>query len=196
MAHEMAVGGDSVTRLVNFFLVDSTRPWFKDDKSDGRPDPLRAQLLLNPIDTTGVVSLKDLVNKVASKCQNGTKVGVLRIGAHGGAVRNADPRHRGFTIGRDGIWTGSISKYYADLAKLNNYLVPGVSHVILDSCTVGEDIYFLSTLSMIWNGVAVTGFEEKQSPQHLPWLEPKGEGPSVTCEYFLRNQCTMDIGRY
>lgn len=150
-----------MSNYIDFFLID-------DSDSD---DPTLSKERRWTIGDGSVSSVVDLVSTVATKCTaSSAKVGTLRISGHGD--------ERGGPIGRDWIDLTTLPQHVVNLMKLNRYFDIRRTEVIFDSCQTGTNIRLLSRLSVIWNGIKVSGFFDDQVPN---LLAPRDEGVKFTC---------------
>jgi hypothetical protein len=108
-----------------------------------------------------ISGVSGLVIAVRRACAGGKKLRQLRIMGHGSAAH--------VSIGAEQVWTSKLIDNQArktdmarELEKLQPFLDPDKSLVILDHCLCGQDARFLGVMSDLMGGVAVRGYEDYQ----------------------------------
>jgi len=104
-------------------------------------------------------TVRDLLQVVERVCHGGKRLRQLRVMGHGnvGQARFGDSDLVTASSLHDPI-TKQKTQLAETLEKLNEWLDPNISIVILDHCLTGLSDKFLVTLSDLWGGVAVRAF--------------------------------------
>lgn len=115
-----------------------------------------------------VDSLKHMVDRVEKHCGDDAWVRVLRLKGHGNGGS-------GFWVALDAIdaaHLGPGSPFLTQLERLSQYLVPGLSLVLLEHCKAGRAEALLKKISRVLRGVAIMASKEDQiSGRGRPKLE-------------------------